>query len=89
MLPGERVLEIGLTNYELGPGRVLYLLVNTRLVDPESGKVIKKAREFVYPDVPEPRALFAGDASAFKQAFAAAGRSALKDTLRSLGLLAK
>ena len=89
VLPGERVLEIGLTNYELGPGRVLYLLVNTRLVDPASGKVIKKARKFVYPDVPEPRALFADDASAFKQAFAGAGRSALKDTLRSLGLLAK
>lgn len=34
-------------------------------------------------------ALFADDASAFKQTFEAAGRSALKDTLRSLGLLAK
>lgn len=89
VLPGERVLEIGLTNYELGPGRVLYLLVSTRLVDPASGKVLKKARKFVDPEVAEPKALFADDAGAFKQAFAAAGRSALKDNLRSLGLLAK
>lgn len=89
VLPGERVLEIGLTNYELGPGRVLYLLVSTRLVDPASGKVLKKARKFVYPDVAEPRKLFADDASAFKQAFAAAGRSALKDNLRNLGLRVK
>jgi len=68
---------------------VLYVLVSTKLVDPASGKVLKKARKFVYPDVSEPRVLFADDASAFKQAFAAAGRPALKDTLRTLGLLAK
>lgn len=89
VLPGERVLEIGLANYELGPGRVLYLLVSAKLVDPVSGKVLRKARKFVYPEVADPRTLFAGDASAFKHAFAAAGRSALKDALRSLGLLAK
>jgi len=86
---GERVLEVGLANYELGPGRVLYLLVSTKLVDPVSGKVLSKARKFVYPETADPKVLFAGDASAFKQAFAAAGRAALKDDLRTIGLIRK
>jgi hypothetical protein len=86
---GDRVLEVALSNYELGPGRVLYLLVSAKLVDPATGKVIKKARKMVYPETADPRALFAGDASGFKQAFAAAGREALQSDLRSLGLLRK
>jgi len=85
--PGERVLEVALSNYELGPGRVLYLLVSTKLVDPATGRVIRKARRMVYPETADPRALFAGDASGFKQAFAAAGREALRSDLRSVGLL--
>ena len=87
--PGERVVEVGLINYELGPGRVLYVLVSTKLVDPASGKVLRKADKLVYPDTGDPSTLFAGDASAFKQAFALAGRDALRSNLRSLGLLPK
>jgi hypothetical protein len=87
--PGERVLEVALSNFELGPGRVLYVLVSTKLVDPASGKVIRKARKMVYPETADARTLFAGDASGFKKAFAAAGRDALRSNLRSMGLLPK
>jgi len=89
VVAGERVLEVALSNYELGPGRLLYMLVSTKLVDPATGKVIRKARRMVYPETADARALFAGDASAFKQTFAAAGRAAIKDALRSIGLLPK
>jgi hypothetical protein len=87
--PGERVLEVALSNFELGPGRVLYVLVSTKLVDPASGKVISKARKMVYPETADARTLFAGDASAFKRTFAAAGRDALRSNLRSMGLVPK
>ena len=87
--PGERVLEVALSNFELGPGRVLYVLVSTKLVDPASGKVISKARKMVYPETADAKTLFAGDASAFKRTFAAAGRDALRSNLRSMGLLPK
>ena len=40
--PGERVLEVALSNYELGPGRVLYVLVSTKLVDPATGQVVSE-----------------------------------------------
>jgi hypothetical protein len=85
----ELVLEVGLSNYELGPGRVLYLLVNTKLVDPGNGKVLKKARKMVYPETADLKALFAGDASGFKRAFVEAARPALRDNLKAIGLLAK
>jgi len=87
--PGERVLEVALSNYELGPGRVLYVLVSTKLVDPATGQVVRKARKMVYPETADARTLFAGDASAFKQTFAAAGRDALRSNLRSMGLVPK
>jgi hypothetical protein len=87
--PGERVLEVALSNFELGPGRVLYVLVSTKLVDPATGKVVSKARRMVYPETADAKALFAGDASAFKQTFAAAGRDALRSNLRSMGLVPK
>lgn len=87
--PGERVLEVALSNFELGPGRVLYVLVSTKLVDPVTGQLIRKARKMVYPETADANTLFAGDASAFKQTFAAAGRDALRSNLRSMGLLPK
>jgi hypothetical protein len=83
----ETVLEVGLGNYELGSQ--LWLLVYTKLVDPTTGKVIKKASKIVYPDVADARTLFADDAGGFKQAFAAAGRQALRSNLRSMGLAPK
>jgi hypothetical protein len=87
--PGERVLEVALSNFELGPGRVLYVLVSSKLVDPGSGRVISKARKMVYPETADARTLFSGDASAFKRTFAAAGRDALRSNLRSMDLLPK
>jgi hypothetical protein len=66
---------------------VLYLLVNTKLVDPANGKVLKKARKMVYPETADPKSLFAGDASGFKRAFVEAARPALRDNLKAIGLL--
>jgi hypothetical protein len=43
--PGERVLEVALSNFELGPGRVLYVLVSSKLVDPGSGRVRRPAQQ--------------------------------------------
>jgi len=68
---------------------VLYLLVNTKLVDPGNGRVLKKARKLVYPETADPKAPFAGDASGFKRAFVDAARPALRDNLKAIGLLEK
>jgi hypothetical protein len=81
-----RVLEVGLGNYELSNG-MLFVYVNTKLVDPVTGRTIAKARKYVYPDPGDLDALFAGDASGFKRAFIDAARPALRDDLRRIGLL--
>jgi hypothetical protein len=85
--PGEWVLEVGLGNYELG--KQLVLLVYTKLVDPGTGKVMKKASKVLYPEVADAQTLLADDASEFKEVFAATARKGLRSNLRSMGLLPK
>jgi hypothetical protein len=84
---GDWVLEVGLGNYELG--QQLVLLVYTKLVDPGTGKVMKKASQVVYPEVADAQTLLAGDASGFKETFAKTARKALRSNLRGMGLLPK
>jgi hypothetical protein len=82
---GELVLEVAISNYELETDGQMFLFIATHLVDPATGRVLKRARKMVYDHGHKLGTLFAGDASGFKTAFNDLARRALADDLRAIG----
>jgi hypothetical protein len=87
--PTVAVLEVGVMNYEVGPGSHLLVQVFMRLVDPATGRLIGRARaaDPVHPVSVDPlEETLANDAAKFKVIFDAATRGLVADALRQLGL---
>lgn len=81
------VAEIGVSNYEVHAGKLL-LQVHVRLIDPATGRMVGRARDSSFTELPPMDAMFADDAKGFKAASLAAGNRLLATCLQELGLLA-
>ena len=81
------VLEVGLLNFELAGGKRFVIQVVMRLVDPRTGGVIGRSRDWAYPKM-EARELLAGDAARLKEAFTSITRPLVASCLGTLGLVA-
>jgi len=87
---GAYVLEVGIINYELISDR-LFLQVAMKLMHPQHGRVVGRARAANESDMPSLGPLdeaFADDAAGFKRVFSAAAEPLVEECLLSLGLRA-
>lgn len=80
------VVEIGISNYEVHAGKLL-LQVHVRLIDPATGRLLGRARDSSFTELPPMDAMFADAAKGFKAASLTAGNRLLETCLQELGLL--
>jgi hypothetical protein len=83
----DAILEVGLLNYSLYRDSLI-VQVMVKLVDPSSGKVLGRARDFDLAKLSKTDNLFEDDAQCFKELFAETARKPMIENLRYLGLLA-
>lgn len=83
---GTVVLEVGLSNYELAMNRFL-VQVMMKVVDPRTGRVIGRTRQYAYPKVGSINDLLAMDSAQLKEVFFETARPLVATALRELGLI--
>lgn len=83
----DAVLEVGLLNYSLYRDSLI-VQVMVKLVDPSSGKVLGRARDFDLAKFSKTDNLFEDDGRRFKELFTGTARKPMIENLRYLGLLA-
>ena len=74
-------------NYELAGGNHLLVQVTMKLVDPQSGKVLGRARDWANPELGSVENLFADDGRKIKEVFAKATKPLVAADLQAIGLL--
>ena len=84
----DAVAEVGISNYEIHAGRLL-LQVHVKLIDPESGKLLGRARASSFTELPPMDELFAADAKQFKESVSRAGNKLLMTCLQEIGMVSK
>ena len=80
-----RILEVGVANYSI-EDHILYLSLLTRLIDYETGQVLRRSRVFSTTDVYPDRA-FTNEARQFKATFAKTGEQLVRKSLSQIGLV--
>lgn len=81
----DAILEVGVLNYEIHQGNFM-LSICLKLVEPETGAVIGRARRFAMVPVGNAADLFSDGASRFQETFSASGDALLKDSLDAIAL---
>jgi hypothetical protein len=84
----DAILEVGMSNYSLLPNKLL-VQVMVKMVDPASGRVLGRARNYELATIAEMDKLFINDGKNFKELFAATANKPMIEDLRYLGLLAE
>lgn len=81
----DAILETGIMNYILSKDLIL-LQVVLKLIDPQTGQVLGRARAADYPTV-DTEGFFENNGEKFKESFSALGAKLITEDLKSIGLL--
>ncbi len=82
----DAVLEVGIANYEIVfDGLVVQVM--SKLIDPATGRVLGRSRNYSYVDTPPMENLFDDEGQIYKEFFAQTTRDLIAANLKELGLL--
>jgi hypothetical protein len=79
------VIEVGIANYMI-EDQVLYLSLLTRVINIETGQVLRRARVFSTTNM-HPEQAFTNDAGQFKEVFSKTGEQLVRKSLSQVGLI--
>lgn len=82
----DAVLEVGIANYEIVIDG-LVVQVMSKLIDPATGRVLGRSRNYSYVDTPPMENLFDDEGQIYKEFFARVTRDLIAANLKELGLL--
>lgn len=83
------VLEVGLLNYEIAPGNRLVVQVLLKLIDPRTGGVLGRTRNWAYPKYGAIQELFDNEGKGFKKLFTETGVILVAKSLKDIGMLSE